>query len=110
MLGILLIYFIGKSFYKLAEEYNKHKWGVAIIGVIAYYVGTFISGIAIALFYELILSENVDNLNDLVLSFMSIPFGLLACWGLNTLLKKQWKSKRSRTVSMETLDGEFLKE
>ncbi len=106
MLGLLLLYFIGKSFYKLAEEHNKHKWGFTIIGVASYYVGTFVAGILIAIFYEFILLKNSDSINDFVLSLITIPFGLLACWGVRELLKKQWNSKLS--LSEDILDEEFL--
>ncbi len=44
MLGLFLLYFIGKIFYQLAEAHNKNKWVFAILGVIAYYAGTFLGG------------------------------------------------------------------
>ena len=34
MLGLVLLYWIGKYFYKLAEEYDKSKWGFAILGLV----------------------------------------------------------------------------
>ena len=34
MLGLLLIYFIGKYFYDLAAEFEKNKWLYAILGVV----------------------------------------------------------------------------
>ena len=47
MLGLILIYFIGKRFQDLAKTYDNHKWGFAIAGVATYYIGTFIAGILI---------------------------------------------------------------
>lgn len=42
MLGLSLLYFIGKYFYRLAEGFNKNKWYFAFLGNIVDYVGTFI--------------------------------------------------------------------
>ena len=93
MLGFILIFFIGKYFYQLAEEYQQNKWLYAIIGVVSYYVGTFIAGILIGILYVLIANDlsGLENTPDIVLSLMALPFGLLSCWGLYTILKKQWK-------------------
>jgi hypothetical protein len=41
MLGILLFYFIGKSFYKLAEIYDKSKWTFAVLGVATFFVANY---------------------------------------------------------------------
>ena len=90
MLGILLIYFIGKHFYDLAIKFNKSKWGFAILGVISYYAGTFIGGIIIVLIYEYGMSKSIDTMNDFVLSLIALPFGILACWLFHYLLKNTW--------------------
>ena len=34
MLGIVLWYFIGKSFADLADDYGKSRWGYGILGVV----------------------------------------------------------------------------
>lgn len=49
MIGILLIYFIWKRFTELAEKYNNKKWVYGLVGVIAYYVGTFLLGLIVAI-------------------------------------------------------------
>ena len=107
MLGLLLLYFIGKSFYKLAEEFGRNKWGYTILGVVTYYAGIVVFQVIVALFYELVLLESIDDLNEILLSVISIPFGLLACWGLNFYLKKQWNQKKSHSDS-ELLDGDLM--
>ncbi|MDN5205607.1 hypothetical protein QQ008_29755 [Fulvivirgaceae bacterium BMA10] len=91
MLGILLIYFIGKSYYQLAQKYEKHKWGFAILGVASYYFGTIVGGVLIYLAVDLGLSS-IDNMPDVAVGFMVLPFGILACWGLHTILKRQWSN------------------
>jgi hypothetical protein len=44
MLGLVFIYFIGRYYYKLAENHNRSKWGFAVLGVATYYGGTFAAG------------------------------------------------------------------
>lgn len=91
MLGIILLYWIGKYFYKLAEEYDKKKWGFAILGIVIYYVGSFVLG-AITIGVIDIFSEGfIDNSNDFALSLIAIPFGLLSCYLLYFFLQKRWK-------------------
>ena len=45
MLGLLLLYWIGKYFYKLAEAYDKSKWGFTILGIVVYYAGIVVLGL-----------------------------------------------------------------
>lgn len=100
MLGLALIYFIGKYFYELADDYEKSRWGFAILGVVSYYAGTFIGGIIVAIFYEIFGSTSIQTENDIILSFMVLPFGLLACWGLYTLLKRRWSKNHDESFDM----------
>lgn len=96
MLRILLIYFIGKSFYKLAEIYNKQKWVFAILGIATYYAANF----ALQLFVIYILDYYE---NPMGIAILGIPFGLLAWWGLYYYLKKEW-SKTGKPTNQDVLD------
>ena len=89
MLGIFLIYYIGKTFYKLAEKFNKHAWGFAVLGVVSYYLGTIIAGLTAGIFAGIYMIE----IPDIVAMFITLPFGIFACWGFYSLLKKQWSKK-----------------
>jgi hypothetical protein len=106
MFGIFLLYFIGKAFYTLAQEHQKNKWGFAIAGVVSYYAGIIIGEILIALVYELVLNGSVDSISDIALSLMALPIGIASCWGLYTLLKRNW-SKSTITTNNDALDGEI---
>lgn len=108
MLGLLLIYFIGKTFYTLAGNYDKNQWAFAILGVITYYTGTFIGGICIGLYYEVYLSTPFEELGNFKLGLITLPIGLLFCWGLYIVLKKKW-SKKTIEGDNGMLDNEFLK-
>ena len=101
MLGLLLIYYIGKQFYQLAHEYDKHEWGFAILGVVSYYAGTFIGGFIISIVYTIWIGS-IDSLNEWVLSFLSLPFGILACYGLHKYLTNSWQ--KNRRVDLEMID------
>lgn len=90
MLGILFIYFIGKYFYKLAEQFNKNKWLFAILGVVIYYVGTFVGGVVLGIMDGLLdLGFNWDN--DMALGLVALPFGIASAYLFHFLLKKQWE-------------------
>ena len=103
MLGLILIYFIGKKFYDLAQEFGKSAWGFAILGVVIYYVGTFIAGIVIALGYE-ISNTSIDGMSDLALGFIALPFGVLSCVGLYYYLRNIWqKNKEANKPNIEEI-------
>ncbi|WP_299126135.1 hypothetical protein [uncultured Winogradskyella sp.] len=95
MLGLLLLYWIGKYFYKLAEEYNKSKWGFSILGIAVYYAGiilaSFTTGIVIGIFYP----QMLENTNETVLGLFMLPFGILSCYLLYIILEKTWKKAKS---------------
>jgi hypothetical protein len=107
MIGLVLLYFAGKAFYNLAGEHGKSKWGFAILGVLSYYGGLFLGGIAIALFYEFALSKSIDEVNDTLLGLMAIPIGILVCWAFYRILKAMWSNSDSNLDSSEILDAEL---
>jgi len=73
MLGILLLYWIGKYYYKLAEAHDKSKWGYAILGIVMYYASVVVSGLLIGIVIELIWPGAVDTINELLLSILVLP-------------------------------------
>jgi hypothetical protein len=94
MLGILLIYWLGKYFYKLAEVYDKSKWGFAVLGVVTYYAITFVFAITFVIVAEIVSPGYIDTVNERVLDLISLPFGLLASYLLYKYLKKTWKKNQ----------------
>ncbi|MEL6650056.1 MAG: hypothetical protein AAFP02_02595 [Bacteroidota bacterium] len=93
MLGLVLLYFIGRYFYYLAEDYGKSKWGFAILGVISYYAGTFLFGITFGIFYEIFGSGSIEDFSDIAIGLMALPFGIATCAGLYYLLKRIWSKE-----------------
>jgi hypothetical protein len=107
MLGLLLIYFIGKYFYDLAQNNNKNAWLFAVLGIVVYYAGTFVAGILIALFYSLVLEGDIDNVNDMLLGIIALPFGLLTSWLFYRFLEKSWSTEKTSS-SIDVLDQDLL--
>jgi branched-subunit amino acid ABC-type transport system permease component len=107
MIGLLLIYFIGKAFYQLAHDYDKSRWGFAILGILSYYAGTFIGGVILGLIGALTESNFVETQPSLVLSLICVPFGLLICWIFYKILVSQW-NKKATLSNNDSLDSNLV--
>lgn len=94
MLGLILLYWIGKYFYKLAEEYNKSKWGFAILGIVVYYGGILIFSLIVGIMTEIISPGFLDTFNETLLGLLMLPFGILSCYLLYKYLEKTWKKSK----------------
>jgi hypothetical protein len=106
MLGIILIYFIGKPFYDLALHHDKSRWGFAILGVVAYYVGTFVMGIILGILSP----ETIETMNNLLLGLIALPLGLLFAWILYKFLENKWsKDSSNDDTDSSVLDGDLNK-
>ncbi len=93
MLGFILIYFIGKQYYTLAEDRNMHKWLYAFIGVGIYYLGTIIGAVLIVIYLEFF-GNGIDSISGTSLGYIGIPFGLFAVWGIHKILEKKWTDSK----------------
>jgi hypothetical protein len=90
MLGLLLIYFIGKQFYVLAESFKQNKWLFAILSVVVYYAAGLIFGVVLGVF-DVLFEWNINWEDKFGINLLGIPVGLLACWGFYYLLKTRWE-------------------
>jgi len=89
MLGLLLIFFIGKYYYELAQDYYKHRWLYGIFGIAIYYVGTAIGGVVLGIAIELFdLNFNLDN--TFGISIIALVFGVATAFIIYFLIKRQW--------------------
>ena len=91
MFGLILLYWIGKYFYRLAEKHHKSPWGFAILGVIVYYGGIAIFSIAFGITMEILNPGYLDTFDDTLFGVFMLPFGLLSCYLLYKYLEKTWK-------------------
>ncbi len=92
MLGLIPLIFIGRWYYQLAHEYNKSRWGIAILGVgIALFAQIFF------LFFAGVIAAATNNLQwldvPIVLTLLAIGFAVI--WVVITyyLLKRSWTRK-----------------
>ena len=99
MLGLVLLYFIGKRYYNLAGMHEKNKWLFAIIGIGSYYAGTFISGVILGIVL-LGFETSVDDLNNVVLALIAFPFGIGTTALVYHLLKKNWQKNKKADLEM----------
>ena len=108
MIGLVLIYFIGKAFYDLSDKYNRNKWGFAILGVVSYYGGLLLGGFILGVAIELFELTSLVDLPDTAYGLMAIPAGALVCWGVYKLLEARWSNPPATIRSRnDILDDDF---
>jgi hypothetical protein len=105
--GLLLIYFVGRSFFRLAGEYGKNEWGFAILGVASYYAGLFMGGMILGVVFALFSPGSLDTMSDFAMGLMALPLGVLSCWGLYMYLKRSWR-RVDTYVDNTILDSDFV--
>lgn len=106
MIGLFLLYFIGKAYYDLAGLHNKGQWLYAILGIVSYYASAFIGGILIGIFAEIFMTGSLDDTSDIVWGLIALPFGILGCWGFYRILKSRWENSPKFSVhSDDVLDA-----
>lgn len=95
MIGLFLIYFIGKSYFDLAIKNDKNKWLYAFLGVLIYYGSAYLFAILLsAVISATGHDEFLDSLSDLKLGLMSLPIGILSVVGVFKLLEKKWSGSK----------------
>ena len=100
MLDLFIIVGLGKAFYDLAGEFKKNQWLYAIIGIVFFYLLTFLSTIIITI----LLVPNVftDNNSLTSISYGAIIISLICCLIFYAILKKRWATAPKKT------DGKLL--
>lgn len=107
MLAILFLYFVGKYYYDLSLEFNKNKWGFSILGIAMYFFGTIAFGFCVGVSNALWDTTTFSDDSGMLIEFIAMPFGILACWGTYRILKKRW-TKNSISTDTELLDDQFI--
>ena len=111
MLGIFLIYWIGKTFYELAEKYQKNKWVFAILGVVSYYTGTFVAGVVAFIVADLA-GISLEGTNDFILQLVGVLFGAVFCIIYYQVLIRIWRNTRmarsENIIDDDFIDGNFI--
>ena len=107
MLGLILIYSIGRYFFRLAEKHERSKWGFAILSIVVYYGSQFLFVFAgMLIMFGMGMDEDFSGGTELLLTIGGIGFGLLATWLFYYLLEKSWaKSHIDSQLQSELLDS-----
>ncbi|CAM1344356.1 hypothetical protein [Tenacibaculum amylolyticum] len=105
MLGLILLYFIGKKFYELADEFEKSKWGFAILGIASYYIGGLSILFVLGMLFEIFSPGSISG-NENSYSLLVIPFGLLTVYILYMYLEKKWKKEMPKIDNLIDKIGE----
>lgn len=92
MLGLLLIYSVGKQFYDLAKKHNRSGWLFAILGILTYYASQFILGILIGVIF-VITDQPISPDMDVWFTIGGIVLGAGITYLFYQLLKRQWTKK-----------------
>lgn len=103
MLGLILLYWIGKYFYRLAGDHDKNQWAFALLGIVAYYAGIFVFSIIIGTVVEIITPGYWDDFNEMLFGIMMLPFGILSTYLLYISLERSWK-KNSAVSMIDPMD------
>jgi len=104
MLGLLLIYWIGKSFYNLAEKNEKGNWLYAILGVVSFYAAQIV---LIALLI-IIAGDNALTDSEVALNLIGVIAGGLSCWGLYQYLDYRWSEAAKQNQAESYLQDSDL--
>ena len=109
MLGLLILYFLAKPFYKLAERYDRSPIGYAVLAIFLYYVVIFGSSLIGGVVMELSSPGMVDTINESLLGLLFIPFGLVFLFFFYGYLEKRFRSGgRGGTPPEDLLDAQLI--
>lgn len=102
MLGLLLIYFVGKYFYELAHEHDRSRWGFAIFGVVVYYASQFVFGLILGI---LLLASGTEFTSGMEIgaNLFGIVLGVGSVWLFYFLLKRAWEKNPKKVASKSDL-------
>lgn len=111
MLGILFLYYIGRYFYRLAFQYDKSMWGFAILGIISYYVGTFIGAILLMIIFPYMVEDiETSRRTEFLVNLISVPFGLATTYIFYKFLERKWSRAYTVEQNDNILDDVFIEE
>ncbi len=106
MLDLIIIFFLGRSFYQLAQEHDKNPWPYAILAGVIYYATAFCTGIGLALVSGV---ESIDSTFFTIMAvLLALIFALLMCALTYRLLENRWKKAPKPPLGGNILDDEMI--
>lgn len=109
MLGILLIYWIGKRYYTLAHDYHKSPWAYTILAIAIYYGTQVVFGIIL----YVAMPESFSEDSNLGINLLGVALGLLMWYLVYEYLSKKWdraylESYEENDDSIETIGQDVI--
>lgn len=107
MLGLVISFFIGLSFFNLAVKHKKPEFEIIALGIISV-VGT----VLLLAFIVSFVSELIDSKTQLRYSILCLyvsPFGLFVWLNLYAKLNRKW-SKGLKEINQDVLDDELYED
>lgn len=92
MLGLLVIYFFGKSYYDLAKLYGRNAWGYAILGSVIFLASEFLFGVLIGIL--IVLANLHAEVPSLVFSIASIAFAAFLTNQIEKAIRRNWEKQK----------------
>jgi len=109
MLTFILLFFIGKYYYELAQDYYKHRWLFGILGIAMYYVGTFLYSVFMNLaVLEFNFSFNIYGFFRWELARIAVGIGF--AYLVMVLLERKWKKEAKASADEIELIGKTRRE
>jgi len=104
--GALTTYLVGRIFYDTAGRYQQSRWAFAIIGVAAYFIGTYVGAVLAVLIGDVLSPGYTALYTDKTIALMGTPVGLIVCRITYIRLKKSWS--KPKRVTKHTLDSDLI--
>ncbi|MGL4632595.1 MAG: hypothetical protein ACRCVT_15435 [Leadbetterella sp.] len=98
MLGILLLYHLGRAFSNLAKEYDKKPWVWVVISLLVYFGSQLLTGVMIGVFAPEYFPTPRSS-DNIVFNLIGILIGLLFYYILYKICSYKW-SKELDTMSI----------
>ena len=110
-MGIILLFFIGRAFYRLAGTHGFHQWGYAILSIAVYYGFQFFLGAVPIIVWGIFDPAGADAFlvelveRELLYNLLGILLAGGAVAGLYYFLKNRWENRaKSVLEDPELLD------
>ena len=90
---LLILYLIGKPFYKLAAQYDKNKWLFAQFGILVFCIGgSLLSNLIILLLMVANIARAPEN--ETIITYSTLFAGMFCHWTFKRFLVRRWNKKK----------------
>jgi hypothetical protein len=92
MLGLVLIYWVAKKFYDLADYHNRSQWGYAFMGIGIYFGAQLLFGLFLEIFSPGFI-ESLDKSAGFGLDLLGMAIGALFWYLALQYFTKKWENQ-----------------